>query len=315
MKQALLRLLTSTPFDRLFGRWTAGRLPILMLHRFTERPQEGRTSAAALEAFLQQAADRGWQGWRLDQVIAALDAGELPSRTFCLTVDDGYRDFAEVAFPILQRYGVPATVFLTTDFVDGTMWNWWDRVIVAFQRSGAAEATGFAHPFHAIEAWKQIPEAEKRQRVAELEAAVGASTEQAPEAVYQAMSWETIAQLAAAGIEFGGHTQSHPILSQIDDVQLEQEIGGSLQTIERHLGAPVRTFAYPNGRAEDFDERAVRMLQATPLVGAVTTEARFLTIERGSDRWRIPRLVFPETALGQRSLLCGLEAAKESWRS
>src|ERR1700737_2397091 len=52
----------------------------------------------------------------------------VPANAFTITVDDGYLDFYLHAYPVLKKYGIPATVFLMTDFVDRRTWPWWDRV-------------------------------------------------------------------------------------------------------------------------------------------------------------------------------------------
>lgn len=53
-----------------------------------------------------------------------LDGKSLPRNSVSITVDDGYRNFYQYAYPSLKRYGIPATVFLMTDFLDGLTWPW-----------------------------------------------------------------------------------------------------------------------------------------------------------------------------------------------
>jgi peptidoglycan/xylan/chitin deacetylase (PgdA/CDA1 family) len=85
------------------------------------------------------------------------------------------------------------------------------------------------------------------------------------------LDWRQIEEMHRAGISFGAHTKSHPILSRLGDRDLEEEIAGSKRTIENHLNAPVVTFAYPNGRKGDYDERAKNILAKVGFSCAVTS--------------------------------------------
>ena len=105
------------------------RLPILMYHRVAPagnaRMQRYRVSPEAFEAQLRYLRDAGYYGIGLDDWGAALAARKpLPGNAVLLTFDDGYADFAEVAWPLLQQYGFKATVFVVTDAVGKT--NAWD---------------------------------------------------------------------------------------------------------------------------------------------------------------------------------------------
>jgi peptidoglycan/xylan/chitin deacetylase (PgdA/CDA1 family) len=312
MKSVIVQLCSNTPLRILFTHWKGSRLPILMLHRFSAEPMAGRTSAASLENFLQLAKKRGWSGLRLDELAQRLDTGRLPKKCFCLTVDDGYRDFADVAHPLLQQFDVPATVFLTTDFVDAGLWQWWDRVEFAFEKLSRPAAGAF------VERLKSLPQVERLQHLEELELQLADPLPPAPPERFAAMGWEQVRRLAALGVEFGAHTVTHPILSQLStEEEVRAEIHGSIEALASATGEPVRSFAFPNGRDTDFDGRSLRALENSELRCAVTTQPRFLDAQswrRPQGRWTLPRLSFPETRLQQSALLSGFEAAKASLR-
>jgi hypothetical protein len=80
---------------------------------------------------------------------------------------------------------------------------------------------------------------------------------------YRFLTWTEIREMAAAGVEFGSHTVTHPILSVLDDTLLDHEIRESKATIERELGRECRLFAYPNGASADFGEREKMALRAS----------------------------------------------------
>ena len=109
-------------------RLTAAAPRVLMYHRFADGLHPRRLSSAAFEEQLQYLT-RHFRVSRLRDVVRSLRSGRpVEPRTVVLTVDDGYADFVEVAYPVLERYGVPATVFVATDFLDRNSWLWFDAL-------------------------------------------------------------------------------------------------------------------------------------------------------------------------------------------
>jgi peptidoglycan/xylan/chitin deacetylase (PgdA/CDA1 family) len=96
---------------------------------------------------------------------------------------------------------------------------------------------------------------------------------------------DEVEPLRTHGIDFGAHTASHPALPELDDEAIDREVGASRRELERLLGRPVRTFAYPYGR---FDARTVAAVGRAGFVSACTTEPRLARL--GDDPLQIPRL-------------------------
>ena len=93
-------------------------VPILCYHRFGSRPSQLAVTPAAFEAQMEYLARNGYHVIPLASLVGFLERGEpVPRKSVVLTIDDGYRSTYEVAFPILRKYGFPATVFLYSDFV------------------------------------------------------------------------------------------------------------------------------------------------------------------------------------------------------
>ncbi len=93
-------------------------IPILCYHRFGPKSSKLTVTKAAFEAQMDYLARNGYHVVPLAAMRAFLDAKEpLPKKTVVITIDDGYRSTYEIAFPVLRKYGFPATVFLYTDFV------------------------------------------------------------------------------------------------------------------------------------------------------------------------------------------------------
>lgn len=203
----------------------------------------------------------------------ALDAARLASRIrppVVITFDDGFRDYHDVAYPILREFSIPATVFLATDLVDrgGLLWtealHWAatrgtrERVRLPWDPSREADLATPAGRARFLDEAKALlkgaADADRRRWAAELVDALGAPP---PEAALgrQMLSWDEV-RAASEGTTWGGHSHTHPILSRLGDEELEAEVRTCRDRIEAETGVAPRCFAYPNGRAEDFDERA-----------------------------------------------------------
>ena len=168
------------------------------------------------------------RGYR-SATLAQWARGEIhpKERTVWITFDDGYADNYTAAFPILQRYGFTATVFLVTGSVGREEVFWWDR--------------------------------------SKLAAGVDRRA-------YFPLNWEQIAQMSAAGFEFGVHTRTHPAaLTALPPDQRWEEIAGSRADLSSRLGLAAASFCYPRG---DLDPGTAQMVAAAGYECAVVTPPR-----------------------------------------
>ena len=216
------------------------------------------------------------------KVVSLPEAGErLRANTSLanlevITVDDGYADMHDVAFPILRKHKLPATLFVTTGFIDGTDWMPGDRVRHHFAHTpkDAVEVTddkGEVHRFQTRgkdateglrELLKRVPNRTRARILAELADGAAGEPGSLPSA-YRPCTWEELRAMSDAGVSIGAHTVTHPILSRVETGdEVEREIVGSKQRIETRLQKEVGLFAYPNGTAEDLNEATVRCARA-----------------------------------------------------
>lgn len=216
------------------------------------------------------------------QVAEALDGGAaLPERAVMVTFDDGFRDNHDVAFPVLRRHGVPAVFFVSTGYIGSDSTFWFDRVVHVLLRTaqkqlpiaaldltiepGETPAQRRADAERLLRVLKRLPDALRLKVLQELEHAACLSPSVADRMQSAVMTWDEVREMARAGMEFGSHSESHPILATLDDAaQLQRELEGSKRTLEHEIGRPVTALAYPVG-GRDAVNAAV--LEATEAAG------------------------------------------------
>ena len=262
------------------ARMLTSRSPrILMYHRFAKEKSKRAVDAQEFEFQVREIA-RHFRPKTLRQLATELRSPSgVEPRSVAITVDDGYEDFYQIAFPILRRYGVPATIFVTTEFVDQRLWLWPDILHFALEnttqrsltlelpsgplrldvsdaaRKRAAWSTLVAHSL-------ALPNEQMRALHRHLLERGEVMLPSQPTAAYRALSWEQVRELDAAGIEIGAHTKTHPALTRISSASLQEEIAGCKQRIEEMLGHGIDTFCYPNGSIEDVNEEVKRVVRA-----------------------------------------------------
>ncbi len=199
----------------------------------------------------------------------------LPSRAVMVTFDDGFHDNHDVAFPVLRRLGVPATFFLSTRYINTECTFWFDWVVHALLttpltqiRLDTLKLTIPLEPQRAarrqearklLSALKRGTELHRLAVLEELRAVTGIAMSAEKRLQSGAMSWDHARTMAAAGMEFGSHTVTHPILSKMDDAaKLRAELSDSKATIERETGRPVVALAYPVGGPDALNGSVVQ---------------------------------------------------------
>lgn len=299
---ALARRMGLTAMAR---RRNRGGLLIVCYHGVVAAPTSDDWLLLPLAEFEKQIEHlaRHYKVLSLDAALSRLSAGDLVEPTACITFDDGYANNLTTALPVLRRFGVPATVYLVTGLIGSDRRLWTTRIEYSVLDSPVGElvigdpridghlGTTAAERRRAARRIKeQLKRSDDARRLDQVEAIIDAlgETNRSLED-HRLLSNDELAALDAdGGVSFGAHTHTHPILSRLSDSRLREEITLSVRAVGR-LRNVSRTFAYPNGRPEDYDGRVREVLAATGIPAAVTTVERHALREDGP--YDLPRLV------------------------
>jgi peptidoglycan/xylan/chitin deacetylase (PgdA/CDA1 family) len=244
----------------------------------------------------------------LRDLIACYEKGIAPPHhALAVTFDDGFANNYSIAYPLLRRYGVPFTVFLTTGLIDRPGAQLWtervkraiflypgDAVVLPLlgeeaRYSLTSARTRAAAAREVLLTLKSLPVAQRNAGVEAIERVCGHAPIGADERErYDFLSWEQILEMASAGVEFGSHTVDHPILATLDTAALHTEINESKRRIEESLERPCYAFAYPNGSAADYGQREMRALRAAGYRCALSL--RFTVNGRHPDLFQLDRI-------------------------
>jgi peptidoglycan/xylan/chitin deacetylase (PgdA/CDA1 family) len=219
-----------------------------------------------------------------------------------ITFDDGYKDNYRYAFPILKKYRVPATIFLTTGCIDQRRLLWGDALDyivlttdadrIEHEQLGTIPIKTRKQKSSALfeikqNIMKKIPNSQKLRLLEDLECDLGVEIpEHSGDDIM--LSWDEVRRMREEGMLFGAHTVTHPILSNTTFKEAQFEIEGSKHRIEEELGERISTFAYPNGKPADINADTINLLKQNNFTCAVTTLPTKIT--SGSDLLGLGRI-------------------------
>ncbi len=305
------RMFGATGLHRLAARYTQGLGAILMFHRVRAAPQAGFAPNGGLEItpeFLDQLLTRlkaqGYALVSMDEAVARIRAGGEGEPFVALTFDDGYRDTADVALPVLEKHAAPFTVFVTTGFAERTARMWWVEMEEAIAALPAVRIEAAGRLF-------DLPAATPEQKQAafetlywllragpedELLRVAGALADEAGveriDLVDElCLNWCGLRKLAGHPlVTMGAHTLTHPMLAKHPDAVARREIFESKAIIERETREPVKHFAYPVGDPGSAGARDFILARQAGFESAVTTRPGMIFPEHAGHLTVLPRL-------------------------
>ncbi len=324
-----IRHVTTSWFRRQFET----RALILLYHRVTEvdvdpwslcvTPQHFAEHLEVLHGYAQPVSLQ-----ELGQVLHARSFRKLPRRSVIVTFDDGYADNLYHAKPLLDRYGVPATVFVTTGAIGREREFWWDELERLLLQPGTLpqflrlRVNGKTHEWELGQSGQYSEEscARHRQwrtwdtgepssrhflyrsiykllrplpsterRKVQDELLVWAGAKAAARPTHRSLSLHEVCALGQGGlVDIGAHTVTHPVLSALPVCAQRDEIQQSRAQLEEVLGRPVTAFSYPHGFHSGHTPEIVALVRELGFATACSTLEA--VARRDTDPFALPRV-------------------------
>lgn len=222
----------------------------------------------------------------LRQLLDRIEHGGRLGKAIVLTFDDGYRNNATVAHPILERHSMPYTIFLTTAYIGGDTWLPLNE-LYALWHSGRITGSRM------MELRKQIrsrPASCAAGILRDVKADLTPAERALGEDSFGMLDWEQVRNLAARGVEFGSHTCTHCNMAvETRDRQLV-ELQTSRESIRAEIGDEAATFAYPFGRPENWSRETRRSVIEAGYRCAILASGGL--VKSGQDVFALPRVGF-----------------------
>lgn len=256
----------------LWGGWNG---PVVLgYHRVVENfAASAKTSIPSLLVSLRMfekhldSVGRRFRWATLDEVGHQLENGGGHHNMASITFDDGYRDFYELAFPLLMRKGIPAAVFVVTDLVNAQRAQVHDKLYFLLaqrlKRQMPNSWGGVALPnIASLTPYQATRVLLETLPLAAVEYVIAILEEELPGPPpafedFQLLTWELLGRMQRSGITVGSHTKSHVVIPNEGEARRTEELVGSRHEIEQRLDAPVRHFSYPSGFFNSATVKAV----------------------------------------------------------
>jgi peptidoglycan/xylan/chitin deacetylase (PgdA/CDA1 family) len=239
---------------------------VLIYHSVLDRPTEqadtigaGIIHSSAVFAEQMEVVARHYTPVTVEDIRLFLaGAGRMPRKAVAVTFDDGFADNFAVAAPILDRFGIRASFYVTVDAVDRGQPPWFCRLRHAFARTAQATwrapyadgtqplLTPLDHEEAFLSACRhcaRLAGPAQEEAVAAVESCL--QVEPLVASPRLMMTWDEVRALRQAGHIVGSHTLSHPNVAHVSDAELQREVKESGRRLEQRLGAPVTHFSYP----------------------------------------------------------------------
>ncbi len=238
----------------------------------------------------------------LDTAIGTLRQKKVFARpTVAITIDDGCKDNFDLLFPFLKESELPVTIFLTSGVI-GTNQRIWvnhlGEMILKTHRNtvtlnGPFKAKTYAlrtlgqrrQAYHEIvDKLKDINTVARDRYLNKIEQELGSPEHQSP----LMLNWDEVRLMSRQNVSFGAHTVSHPILTNVPLEKAKKEILDSKNTIEKQLNHPVRHFAFPNGRPQDFNVELRKFCEDIGFESVSSCE--YGNNQNAADVWSLKRI-------------------------
>lgn len=317
-------------------RWAGRRLKkklfpgalVLLYHRVAELPSDPQLLCVTPGHFAKhlEILKKRLRPISLAEMDQALGEGVQACFPVVITFDDGYADNLHQAKPMLERYDMPATVFVTAGQVGSEREFWWDDLerlllrsdslpenlrlsvnghVISWKLDGVVpydeqryrdwnvELQGNPTPRHALyrslcQLLRPLPESERRRVIRELQVWAGAT--EVGRLTHRVLSADETVRLVSGGlVDVGAHSLTHGTLSSLSVTEQQTEVKESKTRLEEILGRPVKSFAYPFGSSSDYTQESLALVREAGFDSACANFPGM--VWQSTDRFQLPRVL------------------------
>ena len=268
---------------------------ILTLHRVVEKRsvlEENRfleITPAFLEQTILKYQSAGYRFASLDEVQRQVESGKRNRRKFvCFTLDDGYADNYEQAYPVFKKHNCPFAIYVTTNYPDKKEQFWWYQLVDALLKNDKLSINDVEYDCSDLE--------KKNRAFWDIREKIYSDREMTLSALEQifkvndcrekvcALSWEQIIELSADPLcIIAAHTVSHASLPALSDEEIRKEMSDGKKKIEDKIKKPVKHFSYPYGR---WDSRVVGLAMEQFDTAVITNSGE---VRKGDNLYTLKR--------------------------
>lgn len=314
---------------RMIGRRFGARALVLLYHRVIALPSDPYLICVTPQHFAEhlEVLRQRYHVVPLTRLAESLRERSLSRRTVVVTFDDGYIDNLRNAKPLLERYDVPATVFVASGSIDSSREFWWDELERLLLQPGELPQTLRLNLDGATQEWQVgaaavydeasyrrqcswnveqdggdprqrlfrdlygalFPLSAEAQRQMLEQIREQAKAEQICRPTHRTVTGPELVELSAGGlVEIGSHTVTHPVLSSCARTVQQDEIRASKAHLEQIIGQPVASFAYPFGLRSTYTDETIAAVREAGFACACSNFVD--VVSRKTDRFQLPRL-------------------------
>ena len=289
-------------------KWMRARISqkaiILLYHRIFEKERDPQLLAVAPSNFREQldVIKRRYHPVSLQQLTRGIEEKKIPPYAVAVTFDDGYRDNLLYGKPVLEQYGIPATVFVTCGYVGKQDALWWDELEEIFlghrklppslhldlgaeslqwqledpavssetlRRSNGWNVLDPKDPTsrqkiyrYLVQALRRLPTEQRNSMLSDLRFWAGSEPNASEK--NRVLSPQEIVSLTNGGLlDVGSHTLTHPVLAVLSKESQQREIRDSKVCLQEIVGRAIASFAYPYGSKADYTRETSAMVKAS----------------------------------------------------
>ena len=312
MKELLANFVNYLGRLSIFNHFFSGVATIVMLHRVypfergkLHSNEAMKVSPEFLERFIQQSIEDGYQFISLNKLYDILEKKQKITKRIVITLDDGYRDNFEVAYPIFKKYGVPFCIYVTTSFPEKTAVLWWYAIEdLIVQNETIKLSTGEVYGCKTIKD-KEDVFLQIRKKILSLDASSILDELKKMFSNYDidwlqksnklSMSWDQIIELSKDNLAtIGGHTVNHLAFNKLSEDEIYKEILEGNDLISSKIGKRIEHFSYPFGSVNEVGSREFKILSKMNFKTATTTRRGNIFMRQRYKMEQFPRVMLTE---------------------